>query len=664
MTRKMVVPGREEMLFNDLLAARHKRDVLKALKDEKSRVAALEHIVPEESQLQDVDDLWDFLLLHTCQVTSAQKDHFTSVLRDASSFVEGSSFQKSEDVCEPDWYSDVQTKAGYCSKVDMPAPDGSDCPRYTNREENQFQVLHKVHVYDKDCWSEWNMVRKPDDSRGQPNARAKLYTDLMTARKASAVHQVQMAVDAMKAELSIIHRLPEQERSSCDFTDGQDVYRWINVQAHQITAEQKRHLAAILQAAIELKLSVEGRPVQVCVLGVSHVSRQSCSHVAQIIAAISPEAVLLELCKDRVELLLDPSASPPQHWHTRAIDLQGMSQSSKSACKKLLFKLTCQHGSAFTAHDIEEDCVQLLASGAFESVVPMTQPASMRDAPFFVPGTHQMHPAAPLGSLQFQKLLMKLASRGWRAVPHQARAGASNLLSPEERQQIGTSFEPTQWRPWSQQEMDASQASISGRLDAHPSGAVNPFTSFVTQTYAKYQREAGEAVGVASGETWRTAFHAAAQHGASQVHLGDKPAIAMSQQMSQGIWNGTAPYLGAALFLALATLASSATHVLPSALLPVATAVSLGVLSKGLYSVLSPLVEIRQLSRLSPQQIEEAVDLKEPLQNGSKQLVRLWGEDALLSWPGALEPVIHERDVHMAKTIWAAATDCGMNLSV
>ena len=43
-------------------------------------------------------------------------------------------------------------------------------------------------------------------------------------------------------------------------------------------------------------------------------------------------------------------------------------------------------------------------------------------------------------------------------------------------------------------------------------------------------------------------------------------------------------------------------------------------------------------------------------QNGSKELVKLWGEDALLSWPGALQPVIHERDVHMAKTIWAAAT--------
>ena len=44
------------------------------------------------------------------------------------------------------------------------------------------------------------------------------------------------------------------------------------------------------------------------------------------------------------------------------------------------------------------------------------------------------------------------------------------------------------------------------------------------------------------------------------------------------------------------------------------------------------------------------------VQNGSKELVKLWGEDALLSWPGALEPVIHERDVHMAKTIWTAAS--------
>ena len=99
-----------------------------------------------------------------------------------------------------------------------------------------------------------------------------------------------------------------------------------------------------------------------------------------------------------------------------------------------------------------------------------------------------------------------------------------------------------------------------------------------------------------------------------QVHLGDKPAIGMSQRMAQGIWTGTAPYLGAALLLTLATLAASANHALPSELLPVAAATGLGVLGKGLYSVLAPLAEIRQLSRLSAPAIEAAVDLKEPLQ--------------------------------------------------
>ena len=37
-------------------------------------------------------------------------------------------------------------------------------------------------------------------------------------------------------------------------------------------------------------------------------------------------------------------------------------------------------------------------------------------------------------------------------------------------------------------------------------------------------------------------------------------------------------------------------------------------------------------------------------------IVKLWGEDALLSWPGALEPVIHRRDAYMARSIAAAAS--------
>ena len=36
--------------------------------------------------------------------------------------------------------------------------------------------------------------------------------------------------------------------------------------------------------------------------------------------------------------------------------------------------------------------------------------------------------------------------------------------------------------------------------------------------------------------------------------------------------------------------------------------------------------------------------------------MELWGEDALLQWPGAQQALIQERDAYMARTIWAAAS--------
>ena len=250
MTRKMVEPGREELMFNELLDAHKKRAVLKAVKDEKTRIAALDHIEPAPVQLRHVDDLWEYLLLHVCQVTPAQKEHFTSVLRDASAFAANSSFEKDGGVHQEQWYNELQTRRGYSVKIGLPVPGASHCPEYSDREVNGFRVLHTVYVSNKDSWAEWNMVRKPDDSRGQPHVQSKLYTELMTARAAPSPDQAQRAIDAMKAELSILHQLPEQTRSATDFKDGQDVYRWILYHAHQITPEQKRHLASILQAGI------------------------------------------------------------------------------------------------------------------------------------------------------------------------------------------------------------------------------------------------------------------------------------------------------------------------------------------------------------------------------------------------------------------------------
>jgi hypothetical protein len=45
-----------------------------------------------------------------------------------------------------------------------------------------------------------------------------------------------------------------------------------------------------------------------------------------------------------------------------------------------------------------------------------------------------------------------------------------------------------------------------------------------------------------------------------------------------------------------------------------------------------------------------------PVQADLDRPVEIWGEDALLQWPGARRPVIAERDAYMARTIWAAAT--------
>ena len=145
-------------------------------------------------------------------------------------------------------------------------------------------------------------------------------------------------------------------------------------------------------------VSLQGpkQPVDVYILGASHVSRQSCTHITQLISTMKPNIVLLELCKDRVDLLVDPTMPPPQQWHSRAINFHSnfpqQSSSTATACKKLLSQLRCQPGRPFAAYDIEQDCIQLLSSGMFASVVPVTQPASLADAPMFVHDGSQVRP--------------------------------------------------------------------------------------------------------------------------------------------------------------------------------------------------------------------------------------------------------------------------------
>ena len=45
--------------------------------------------------------------------------------------------------------------------------------------------------------------------------------------------------------------------------------------------------------------------MQVYILGVSHISRVSCQEIQDLIQTVRPEVLVLELCKDRLRLLLD-----------------------------------------------------------------------------------------------------------------------------------------------------------------------------------------------------------------------------------------------------------------------------------------------------------------------------------------------------------------------
>lgn len=207
-------------------------------------------------------------------------------------------------------------------------------------------------------------------------------------------------------------------------------------------------------------------------------------------------------------------------------------------------------------------------------------------------------------------------------------------------------------QPWSQ---DAA----TQRTAPPQRGIADAFAAILTQRYAVFQGAAGRTVGISPGAAWRIALEAAAAAGSSQIYLGDRPASVTGRRLAQGIWSSSAPFLLGAVPAAIAAaivtsegLGAGGSPLAPlfAALLP---------LVAGVWPVASPLVEVWRFSRLSASDIEDVVRLKEPLQrpdgSSAPQMV-FWGEDALLKWPGAMEPVIHERDEFMARAMAAAVT--------
>lgn len=79
-----------------------------------------------------------------------------------------------------------------------------------------------------------------------------------------------------------------------------------------------RNATAVLEAP---NPAAPGGVTRVFLLGVSHVSKVSCNQIKTLVRVVKPEVVMVELCKERLGLLLDPD-NPDRRaetWHCRLV---------------------------------------------------------------------------------------------------------------------------------------------------------------------------------------------------------------------------------------------------------------------------------------------------------------------------------------------------------
>jgi len=241
-------------------------------------------------------------------------------------------------------------------------------------------------------------------------------------------------------------------------------------------ASQTTQLTALSPDVNTATAIVDIQDTQVFILGISHVSKLSCSHIKELIVATQPDVVLVELDKDRVPLLVDPSESTPVLWSVSNLTISGNNNNNNNG--ELLSTLKCSYGFPVTFPDLDEDAKTLLSKGLFTSVKLMVRPPPLTAAPSFIHlGGGRMQTVGPIGEVEF---VVKCKMREDEAVvPYQPRfppknnnnsgrgggvgiqLGGSSASSSGKRDS-GTlntsSFTPSvKWRPWSAEEKKQAQ---------------------------------------------------------------------------------------------------------------------------------------------------------------------------------------------------------------
>ncbi|GFH19905.1 predicted protein, partial [Haematococcus lacustris] len=109
-----------------------------------------------------------------------------------------------------------------------------------------------------------------------------------------------------------------------------------------------------------------GGVTKVYLLAMSHVSKVSVDQVRQLVRCVRPEVLGLELCKDRLGLLVDgqEDSVARQLWHCRRIMVEGLPAGPEWPKEEHVKQLLrCQPGKPVSSADIEADVNTLLATG-------------------------------------------------------------------------------------------------------------------------------------------------------------------------------------------------------------------------------------------------------------------------------------------------------------